>query len=102
MIRIVTSRFVSKASPLAPVKEMTLGNDVNIRSGFQSDPNICSFWFAVAMGGLVQGWPVEAVRVRQQKYDLNSFCQPDKCVFGKVCCFTPNTSCLGCSTRIME
>lgn len=70
MVRIVTSRFVSKALPLAPVRRMTPGNDLNTGSGLQSDPNLCSFWFAVAMGGLVQGWPAEAVRVRQQNIRL--------------------------------
>lgn len=57
MVRIMTFTLAERTVP---------GTSEKINHGLASDSNVCSFWFAVAMGGLLQGRPKEAVRVAKK------------------------------------
>ena len=67
MIRIMTSRFPTSTVASTPARGTTPGTGQMIHHSLPPSSNLCSFWFAIAMGGLLQGWPKEAVRVRQQR-----------------------------------
>lgn len=48
---------------LVPCGDVSSSDIIPAGSSSSSDISVCSFWCAVALGGLVQGRPVESVRV---------------------------------------
>lgn len=47
---------------LVPCGDVSSSDIFPVGSSSSSDLSVCSFWCAVALGGLVQGRPVESVR----------------------------------------